>query len=66
MRTKNFKNYILILAILNYRNWLDASLSLTVVYNNFNQISCKQFYDHVKADPYRKNLNELQNIYTLN
>ena len=25
VRTKNFKNYILILAVGNYRNWLDAS-----------------------------------------
>ena len=25
MKTKNFKNYISILAIVNYQNWLDAS-----------------------------------------
>ena len=25
IKTKHFKNYLLILAIVNYRNWLDAS-----------------------------------------
>ena len=28
MRAKNFKNYFSILAILNYCNWMDASLPL--------------------------------------
>ena len=32
--TKNFKNYILILAIVNYRNWLYASPRLTVPEKN--------------------------------
>ena len=26
-KSKHFKNYLLILAIVNYRNWLDASLN---------------------------------------
>ena len=32
MRTKNFKNYIPILAIAKYRNWLNASLPLSVIF----------------------------------
>ena len=34
MRTKNFKNYIFILAVVKYRNCLDASPLLTLVRNH--------------------------------
>ena len=34
IRTKNFKNLISILAIVNYQNWLDASLPLSLVETN--------------------------------
>ena len=36
IRTKNFKNCILILAIVNYRNWLHASPPKNVSFNFFS------------------------------
>ena len=44
MKTKNFKKFILILAIANYRNWLDASPPLM-----FHQLSPLEGYQVIRS-----------------